>query len=162
MGIIGGADGPTSIFVAGSLGAYWINLFGLVIVMIMLVPNTIYTLKFRNQKNKCENKIMNILEQIGRYSSMIFMVFTFGQAEFAFTSLGRFMVYFIGNFTLLAIYLIVWILYFIKQKSWKRMTLAIVPSLIFLVSGITLGNIMLVISGGIFAVSHSYVTYKNC
>ena len=41
ISIIGGADGPTSVFVAGKLGMNWLNTFGLVLVILLLIPNII-------------------------------------------------------------------------------------------------------------------------
>ena len=38
ISIIGGADGPTSVFVAGKLGMNWLNTFGLV-TQICPIPN---------------------------------------------------------------------------------------------------------------------------
>ena len=71
VSIIGGADGPTSVFLAGELGTKSIiNIFGLIIVLLILVPNIIYAIRVKDQENKCQNKIMNILEQIGRYGCM--------------------------------------------------------------------------------------------
>ena len=37
ISIIGGADGPTSVFVAGKLGMNWLNTFGLVLVILLLI-----------------------------------------------------------------------------------------------------------------------------
>ena len=51
-----------------------INLFGFIIVVIMLIPNIIYGIKFKGLENKCTNKAMNIIEQVGRYGSMALMV----------------------------------------------------------------------------------------
>ena len=42
ISIIGGADGPTSVFVAGKLGMNWLSTFGLVLVILLLIPNIIY------------------------------------------------------------------------------------------------------------------------
>ena len=41
------------------------------------------------------------------------------------------------------------------------MALAIIPAVIFLLSGITLQYILLVIAALIFAASHIYVTWQN-
>lgn len=156
--VIGGADGPTSIFLAGKIGFHWINIFGLIFVVLLLIPNIIYAMKFRNQTNKCPNKAMNILEQIGRYASMFFMVFNIGIAESGFSSVGAFLLYGIGNALLTLLYWVVWMLYFYRQDSKKALTLAVLPACIFVLSGITSGHVLLVISGVIFAVGHIYVT----
>jgi len=159
--VIGGADGPTSIFLAGSTGSDWINILGLVFVALLLIPNIIYAFMFRNQENKCDNKFMNVLEQIGRYASMFLMVFNIGIAEFGFSSVGVFLLYGFGNAFLILAYWIVWMLYFHKQDFWKMMALAIVPACMFVLSGVTWGHILLMVSGVIFGIGHVYVTYQN-
>lgn len=81
------ADGPTAYFYAGKVGTAvqnegggflfswnWINIFGLFIIALLLIPNIIYAIKHKGGKNLCENRWMNVLERIGRYSSMLFMV----------------------------------------------------------------------------------------
>ena len=44
ISVIGGSDGPTSIFLAGKIGTNWLNIFGLIIVALLLIPNIIYFL----------------------------------------------------------------------------------------------------------------------
>ena len=160
-GYIGGADGPTSIMIAGQVGGNWLNVFGLILVVLILIPNIIYAIKFKDVKNECTNKFMNILEQIGRYACMFFMVFNIGLAKFGFTSIAAFLIYFLGNAILLLAYWVIWILFFIKQTSWKSMALAIIPACIFLICGVTLRHVLLIISAVIFAVGHVYVTKIN-
>lgn len=160
MEMLGGADGPASIFLVGNLGLPWINIFGVIIMLLLLIPNIAYALKFRGQENKCTNKVMNILEQIGRYASMFLMVFDIG-ADYGFSSVGEFLVYGFGNMILLAAYWVVWILYFQRQKLWKAMALAIIPTGIFLLSGITLRYALLIVSAVLFGIAHTYVTYQN-
>lgn len=161
VSVIGGADGPTSIFISDKVGQGWINVFGLVIILLMLLPNIIYVAKSHNIENKCKNKVMNILEQIGRYSSMLLMVFNIGIAEFGFSSVKAFVIYYIGNIILLIAYLLSWILYFKKRTFGISMALAIIPTAIFLLSGITLGHVLLMVSAVIFGIGHVYVTYQN-
>lgn len=161
LSVIGEADGPTSIFLADQIGPSWINIFGIVIIVFMLLPNIIYAVKFRGMENKCKNKVMNILEQIGRYASMFLMIFNIGLAEFAFTIPELFVIYLIGNILLLFFYSIIWVLYFKEKTLWKNMALAIIPTLIFLLSGITLRHYLLVLSAIVFGIGHLYVTYHN-
>ena len=122
ISIIGGADGPTSIFLGGSLGISWLNIFGLILVVLLLVPNIIYAVKEKNQENKCTNKLMNLVEQIGRYASMFLMVFNIGLAEVGFSSVGAFIVYMLGNILLMISYWTIWVLYFKKKAYWKQNT----------------------------------------
>lgn len=161
VSIIGGADGPTSVFLAGRLGGGWINIFGLCIVIAILIPNIIYAIRFRGVKNKCTNKIMNVVEQIGRYACMFFLIVHVGKTEFAFQSIGVFLVYLIGNALLILTYWIVWGLYFIKQSKWKSMVLAVIPTVIFGMSGITLQHGWLLVAAVLFGIGHIYVTWQN-
>ncbi len=165
--IIGGADGPTSIFLAGNVGMQWISFGGLGIVVFMLIPNLIYAVKYRGVENLCKNRLMNILEQIGRYASMILMVFAIGIKEFGFYHINKFLIYWLGNIVLLLAYWIIWFFYMRnlkrakKQRIWQGLALAIIPTFIFLLSGITLDYILLIISAVIFGCGHIYVTYQN-
>lgn len=159
--IIGGADGPTSIFVQSNTSVDWLNIFGLIIVILMMVPNILYAIKFKNQENKCKNKYINGLEQIGRYSCLILMVFNIGIAEFGFPCLYAFVLYLFGNIILLFAYWIVWFFFFKRQKLWNSLLLAILPTVIFLLSGITLMHLRLIISAVIFGIGHIYITYIN-
>lgn len=161
IAIIGGADGPTSVFIAGQLGMNWLNKFGLIFVVLLLIPNIIYAIKMGNQQNKCTNKGMNILEQIGRYGCMLFMVCNIGISEFGFHSVGAFFIYIFGNGLLLIAYWVIWMLYFYRQTYWKQMSLAVIPTCLFILSGITMQYGLLIIFGIIFGIGHIYVTRKN-
>lgn len=157
--IIGGADGPTSIFLAEKTG--WLNIFGLILVVLLLIPNIIYAIKNKDQENRCANKVMNVLEQIGRYGCMFLMAFNIGIVEFGFGSVEAFLVYLFGNIILMATYWIIWGLYFKKKAYWKQIALAVIPTFLFLLNGITMRHYLLVIFAVIFGVGHIYVTNKN-
>lgn len=148
--------------IADTLTGSWINIWGLCIIVAMLIPNIIYAYKFRNTCNQCQCcKSMYILEQIGRYGSMFLMVFNIGIAEFGFHSAGSFIVYAFSNLILISAYLLVWILFFHRRSSWKKMALAIIPPCIFIISGITLRHYLLISFAIIFAFSHIIITLKD-
>ena len=161
IGIIGGADGPTAVFVTRSTGLGWLNGFGLILVVLLLIPNIVYAVKGPRRENRCTNKTMNALEQIGRYGCMFLMVFNIGIAELGFSSVGAFLLYLVGNACLMIAYWVVWILYFCKETNWKQIALAVIPTSLFLLSGITMGHILLIVSGAVFGIGHIYVTSKN-
>lgn len=138
-----------------------INLFGFIIVVIMLIPNIIYGIKFKGLENKCTNKAMNIIEQVGSYGSMALMVLPLFVWEFGFSSVFMMFVYVLGNGILLFTYLLVWVFYFKKQTMGRAMILAIAPTCIFFLSGVTLYHWALVVAAIIFGVGHIYVTYQN-
>lgn len=161
ISIIGGADGSTAIFLAGKFGMDWLNVFGLILVILLLIPNIIYAIKAKNQQNKCTNKIMNVMEQIGRYGCMFLMIFHMGIAEPGFYSIGAYLVYLFGNAVLMIAYWVIWMLFLCKQTYWKQMALAVIPTCIFLLSGITMRHNLLVVVGIPFGIGHLYVTNKN-
>jgi len=159
--IIGGADGPTSIFVAGQIGSGWFNGYGLIFLILLLIPNIVYAVKYKDATNTCTDKWALVMEQIGRYGSMFFMVFTFGSMTQGWASVTEFMVYLLGSTLLMVAYWIVWMLYFAEVSMWKSMALAIIPTLLFLFGGITMRNIPAIVLAVVFGIGHIYVTYKN-
>lgn len=161
ISIIGGADGPTSVFLAGRLDWNWLNVFGLIIMILILIPNIIYAIKEKNHENKCTNMFMNAMEQIGRYGCMLLMVVNIGIDEMGFRSIGAFLFYLFGNVLLIVCYWVIWMLYFIKPTYCKQMLLALIPVSIFLLSGITMLYWLLIICAIVFGIGHVYVVKKN-
>ena len=159
--LIGGSDGPTSIFLAGKMNFGWMNVFGLIIIVLFLIPNIIYKFKVKNYQKLNTNKFMKVLEQIGQYGCMFLMVFDFGMGELGFGSIEAFLVYAFGNIILLIFYWIMWMLYFIKEAYWKKITLAVIGTCLFLLSGITMTYTLLIILGIIFGIGHIYIVSKN-
>lgn len=137
----------------------WINVFGTIIIVILLIPNIIYAIKNKTSENKYKNKLVNIIEQLGRYASLIFTIFPIGIS--GFRNVEYMLVYLIVNSILLLLYLIIWIVYFKGKSLFKSMLLAIIPTIIFLICGITLSHWGLIISSIIFGFAHILITYKN-
>ncbi len=148
--------------IAGNLGVSWINIFSIIMIVIIMIPNIMYAIKNRGSRSPLyENKAIRIAEQIGRYASMFFMIFNIGFYELGFPSVEAFIIYAIGNFVLLIMYLIFWIPYYRNKTRWNGMALAIIPVCIFLLSGLTLRHYLLVISACIFGIAHLVITYQT-
>ncbi|MBQ6334768.1 MAG: hypothetical protein IJI46_06860 [Erysipelotrichaceae bacterium] len=81
----------------------WINLFGAIIVMVMLIPNVIYAFRNKDEKNRC-TRLMNLIEQIGRYACIVLMWFPLSVGKFGFSSVEEFLIYLTGNGILLFAY----------------------------------------------------------
>ena len=139
----------------------WINLFGAGIVVLMLLPNILYAIKNKDEKNLCTNRVMNLIEQIGRYACIVLMWFPLLVWEFGFASVAAMLLYFVGNGALLAAYWIGYLIYFKKKNAGLALALAILPACIFLLSGLLLRHWLLVGFACLFAVGHIYVTYRN-
>ena len=139
----------------------WINLWGGIIVLLMLVPNVVYAVKNKGEKNRCANRFMNVIEQIGRYACIVLMWFPLLVWEFGFDSDWKMLVYLAGNGALLAAYWILFAVYFKKKAVWLSVALAVLPACIFLLSGLLLRHWLLAGFALLFAVGHIYVTYVN-
>lgn len=139
----------------------WINAFGAGIVILILIPNIIYALKNRGEKNLCTNQFMNATEQIGRYGCIILMWLPLLVWKFSFPSVCKMILYLAGNGCLLIAYWIVFAGY-LKRKTPKRaLILALLPTCIFLLSGLLLRHWLLVVFAVLFGIGHIYVTQKN-
>lgn len=139
----------------------WINVYNIIIVGIMLIPNIFYGCRNRNAVNKCKNKFMNVTEQIGRYGCIVFMILSIGTGKFSFGSWHDFLLYCFGNAVLLFLYIVIWIMLFLREKAWKSMVLSILPVMIFLLCGITLNHVPLIAAAVVLALGHPYVTWQN-
>lgn len=139
----------------------WINLFGGVIVLLILLPNIIYALKNKEETPEKSNIVIRITEQVGRYACMLLMIVPLFVGEFGFSPLEFMFNYLIGNLILLVFYYIFWVL-FAKNKSLdKALALAAIPTLIFINSAISVKHWTLLVFALLFGASHIYITYIN-
>lgn len=139
----------------------WINIFGGVIVALMLIPNIVYGIKNKETKSEKSNIVVRIVEQIGRYACMILMIVPMFVREFGFSPLECMFSYLIGNLVLLVFYYIFWVLYAKNKSIDKALALAIIPALIFINSAISVKHWALLAAAVIFGICHIYITYKN-
>ena len=139
----------------------WINVFGAVIVVLMLIPNIVYAIKNKGEQNLCTNRFMNVVEQVGRYACIVLMWLPLLVWKFGFASVLDMMLYMACNGLLLAAYWIAFAFYMKRRTVRLAIVLAVLPSCIFLLSGILLQHWLLVAFAILFAIGHIYVTYKN-
>ncbi len=140
----------------------WINLFGLVFMVIIMIPNVIFALKCKDGfENRWENKFIEVLEQIGRYGCFAFMVINIPKTWFGWTSDEAFALYLIVDAVLVTAYCMIWAVCFKKNSVFRALSLSIIPSVIFLFSGIMSRSVFLMISALIFAPCHILISYKN-
>ena len=76
---------------------------------------------------------------------------TFSILDFLLFNYTFFMCFF-GNIVLLLAYFVIWILFFHKNTLKRGMALAIIPTLLFLLSGLTMRHVLLVCSAIIFGI----------
>lgn len=140
----------------------WINIFGLVFMVIIMIPNVIFALKCKDGfENKWENKAVEMLEQIGRYGCFAFMVINIPKTWFGWASDEAFALYLIVDAVLIIAYCVIWAACFRKNSIFRALSLSIIPSVIFLFSGIMSRSLLLIIAAVIFAPCHILISYKN-
>lgn len=140
----------------------WFNVFGLTFIVVIMIPNIIYAVKCSEGfKNIYNNKIVEIIEQIGRFGCFGLMIFNIPGTWFGWWSDEAFAVYLIVNSILIITYCVIWIICFRKNTVFRALALSIIPSVVFLLSGILSRSILLIISSILFAPTHILISYKN-
>lgn len=140
----------------------WINIFGAVFIAVIMIPNIIYALKCRDGfENKWNNKGVEVVEQIGRFGCFGFMVVNIPGTWFGWWSDEAFAIYLIANVVLIILYCVIWIICFRKNTIFKALALSIIPSVIFMFSGIMSRSVLLVVASLLFAPAHILISYKN-
>lgn len=138
------------------------NYFGIIFIIVLLLPN-IYASIFKKELfvNKFDDRLLIKLENIGRYLCMILMVINIQDLYGGFKSVEAFVAYLGINIILLGLYYIVWFIFYKFNNIYKNMILGIIPSLMFIISGILQNHLLLIISGIVFAYAHLKIIWKN-
>ena len=140
----------------------WMNVVGLVSIVIIMIPNIVFEIKCKEGfDNKWNNKYVEIIEQIGRFGCFGFMIINIPGTWFGWWSDEAFAVYLIVDVILVMLYCIIWIICFKKSSIFRALALSIIPSILFLFSGIMTRSVLLVIAAIVFAPSHIVISYKN-
>ena len=140
----------------------FINIFGLIFIIIIMIPNIVFAVKCKDGFiNKWSNKVIEILEQIGRFGCFGFMIINIPGTWFGWWSDEAFAIYLIVNILLIFLYCLIWIICFRKNNLFKSLSLSILPSLVFIFSGIMSRSVLLTISAVLFAPCHILISYKN-
>lgn len=140
----------------------WLNTFGLAFIIAIMIPNIIFAVKQRGAfENKYQNRTVAVIEQVGRYGCFAFMILNLPLARQGQPLGGALALYLTVNTALTVLYCGIWILFFRKKGIFKALSLSIIPSVLFLFSGILRGSVPLIISSLLFAPSHILISYKN-
>ena len=144
----------------------YVNLFGLIIMILIMIPNIIYAIKYKGQLRKLPQtkiwKILEVFEQIGRYGCFTCMIFNIPGLYVGFFTLKLYEVYFKFNCILVCVYCIIWIFWFKKNNLFRAVALSILPSFVFLFSGLLSRYFILSIFALIFGTCHVPISVKLC
>lgn len=140
----------------------WFNFIGLIFVAVILIPNIIFAAKNKDGfQNFYHNKFVEVFEQIGRFGCSITMFFTPPFLNLGFKINGAKTAYIITGAVLVALYCLGWIVFGKENSVRKSLALSIIPSVLFLESGLLSLNFSLIILSLIFAPCHIIISYKN-
>ena len=140
----------------------WLNVFGLVMVAVIMIPNILFAMKCKDGfVNKWNNKYVETVEQIGRFGCFGFMIINIPGTWFGWWSDEAFAVYLVVDAVLVTLYCVIWAVCFRKSSVFRALALSIIPSVLFLFSGIMSRSILLTIAAVLFAPSHILISYQN-
>ncbi len=104
---------------------------------------------------------MEAAEQVGRIGCFGFMVLTVPGWWTGFPSEEAFATYLVLNGVLTVAYLLIFALNFRKSGRFRALALSILPSAIFLLSGVLSRYLPLCLSAVLFAPCHILISYRN-
>lgn len=139
-----------------------VNWYGLSFMAVIMIPNIIFAIRCKDGfENKWHNKTVEVLEQIGRFGCFGFMIVNIPGTWFGWWSDEAFAVYLIVDTILTLLYCGIWAVCFRKSSLFRALVLSIIPSILFLFSGIMSRSVLLTLSAVLFAPAHIIISYKN-
>ena len=140
----------------------WFNVFGLVFIVVIMIPNIVFAVRYKDGfENRWNNTVIEIIEQIGRFGCFGFMIFNVPGTWFGWWSNEAFAIYLIIDSLLIVLYCAIWFVFWEKNNVFRALALSIIPSVIFLFSGVMSRSILLIIATILFAPTHILISYKN-
>ena len=140
----------------------WFNGYGLLFVAVIMIPNIVFAVKCKDGfQNKWDNRLVETVEQIGRFGCFAFMVVNIPGTWFGWQSDRALTVYLVVDAVLTAAYCVIWMVCFRKSSLFRALALSILPSLLFLFSAVMSRSILLGVAAVLFAPSHILLSYKN-
>ena len=140
----------------------WINIYGLVMIAVIMIPNIVFAARCKDGfENLWHNRFVGITEQIGRFSCFALMIFNIPGIYMGFETDSALHIYLIADGLMIAAYCLIWIICFRKPGMFRAAVLSVLPSAVFLASGIMSRYILLVIAAAVFAPAHILLSCKN-
>lgn len=140
----------------------WFNGWGLLWIATIMLPNIVFALTHKDGfENLWQNRAVEALEQIGRFGCFFLMIVNIVPLCGGFWSADAKTAYCAVSAGLAALYLFGWIVFWREDSMAKALTLSILPSLLFLESGVLMRNYPLILAAVIFAPCHILISAKN-
>ena len=140
----------------------WFSPFGFYFMAAIMIPNILFAVKCKEGFVNCWHcKIVEIPEQIGRFGCFAFMVVNVPGTWQGWPSDEAFSAYLMINTILVGLYCLIWVLCFRKNSLFRALALSLLPSAVFLFSGILSRSGLLTLSALVFAPCHILISWKN-
>ena len=140
----------------------WFNIFGLCFLTVIMIPNIVFAIRCKEGfANAFRCKWAEVLEQIGRYGCMATMVFHIPGTWLGWPSWEAFGLYLLTDGVLALLYCLIWVVFRKKHPMAKVLLLSLLPSLLFLVSGILSRSFLLILFSLLFGPAHIFLSCKN-
>lgn len=140
----------------------WFNGWGLLWIATIMLPNIVFALTHKDGfENLWQNRAVEVLEQIGRFGCFFLMIVNIVPLCGGFWSAAAKTAYCAASAGLTALYLFGWIVFWREDSMAKALLLSILPSLLFLESGVLMRNYPLILAAVIFAPCHILISAKN-
>ena len=140
----------------------WLNIYGLAMVAVIMIPNIVFAVKCKDGfENKWNNKAVETAEQIGRIGCFFFMAIHIPGTWFGWWSDKAFAAYLAVDAALVALYCLIWIFCFGKSSRFRALSLSVIPSVLFLFSGVMSRSVPLTVAAVIFAPCHILISWAN-
>lgn len=140
----------------------WLNLPGLTAMVALLAPNILFAARHPSAKKLCHDRPLLIAEQVGRYGCIALMCVRLPFLTFTQSAPAWNIVWLSLVTPLLFAYWAFWLVYLRRQSRRAAIWLALVPSLVFFLSGLLWLSVPLMALSAVFGVSHMLVTRRNC
>lgn len=139
-----------------------INVYGLVLLAVIMIPNIAFALTNRDGfRGAYTNGLLETLEQVGRYGSMALMAVNIPGLYRGFWLGNGAQLYVAVNGALAILYCVGWAVFWKRDGLAKALTLSVLPSLIFLFSGAMTAYVPLVAFAALFAACHITISCRN-
>ena len=140
----------------------WFNVFGLIFMAVMMIPNIVFSIKCKDGlDHQWNNKYVEVIEQVGRAGCFGLMMINIPGTWFGWWSEEAFALYLIVDTLLVMVYCAIWVISFKKNSIFRALALSVTPSLLFLFSGIMSRSVLLILASVLFAPSHIVISYRN-
>lgn len=139
-----------------------VNLAGLIFVAVMIIPHVVFARTHQNvySTKSIDNRGMVYIERIGKYCSAFLMAINIGVLEKGFTSPLMQKFWLISTSVMVAIYLVLWVIFFKTSSKAVAYLLTILAGIIVIISGLLQVKTLLLTAGVVYLIGELYVAKK--